>query len=292
MSHPGVEIIRTLLGDLATEIPTVEERRAALEALAGGVPAPEGVTVTPLTVAGRPAERLVPRSVTGPGTVLYLHGGGYVAGSLDTHRGLAGAIAIAAGRPVVNLDYRLAPEHPFPAGLDDAVAAFTELAADGPVAIAGDSAGGGLTVAALLVLRDRGGPQPVAALCFSPWVDLTQSGASHVSRAEADPMLSAENLTDMAGHYLQGQSATHPLASPLAADLTGLPPIRIDVGDAEVLLDDSIVLAERVLEAGGTVTVTVWPEVFHVFPAYPADLVPEAGECLSLAGTFLADHLR
>ncbi|MCB1013362.1 MAG: alpha/beta hydrolase fold domain-containing protein, partial [Microthrixaceae bacterium] len=207
MAHPGVDLVRTLLGHRATAIVPVEERRANLEALAGSVPAPPGVEVTELTVGGRPAERSVPVVLDGPGTVLYLHGGGYVSGSLGTHRGLAGRLALAAKRPVVSLDYRLAPEHPFPAGLDDAVAAVRDLQADGPVAVAGDSAGGGLTMATLLRLRDKGGEQPVAGLCISPWVDLTQSGGSHVSRAEADPMLSAEALADMAQHYLQGEDA-------------------------------------------------------------------------------------
>ncbi|MBX3285637.1 MAG: alpha/beta hydrolase [Acidimicrobiales bacterium] len=291
MAHPGVDLVRTLLGDRATAIVPVEERRANLEALAGSVPAPPGVEVTELTVGGRPAERSVPVVVDGPGTVLYLHGGGYVSGSLGTHRGLAGRLALAAKRPVVSLDYRLAPEHPFPAGLDDAVAAVRDLQADGPVAVAGDSAGGGLTMATLLRLRDEGGEQPVAGLCISPWVDLTQSGGSHVSRAEADPMLSAEALADMAQHYLQGEDASHPLASPMHADLEGLPPLRIDVGDAEVLLDDSVLLAERVQAATGDAELVVWPELFHVFPGFPAEIIPESDECLAAEGEFLARHL-
>lgn len=291
MAHPGVDLIRSLLGDRATAIVPVEERRANLEALAGSVPAPPGVEVTELTVAGRPAERSVPVVVDGPGTVLYLHGGGYVSGSLATHRGLAGRLALAARRPVVSLDYRLAPEHPFPAGLDDAVDAVRELQADGPVAVAGDSAGGGLTMAVLLAVRDAGGAQPAAGLCISPWVDLTQSGDSHESRADVDPMLSAEALADMAQHYLQGEDAEHPLASPVGADLAGLPPLRIDVGDAEVLLDDSVVLAERVLAASGEAELVVWPDLFHVFPGFPAEIIPESDECLEAAGRFLARHL-
>lgn len=291
MGHPGVDLIRSFLGDRSSAVIPVEERRANLEALAGSVPAPPGVEVTQLTVGGRPAERSVPVVIDGPGTVLYLHGGGYVSGSLDTHRGLAGRLALAAQRPVVSLDYRLAPEHPFPAGLHDAVAAVRDLQADGPVAVAGDSAGGGLTMAVLLTLRDEGGEQPVAGLCISPWVDLTHSGDSHVSRAETDPMLSTETLVDMAQHYLQGEDASHPLASPMGADLAGLPPLRIDVGDAEVLLDDSVVLAERVQAASGDAELVVWPELFHVFPGFPAEIIPESDECLEVCGRFLARHL-
>lgn len=291
MSHSGIEIIRTVLAGRADGGRSVEERRADLEALAGSVPPPAGVTVDATTVAGRPAERIVPDDVTGPGQVLYLHGGGYVSGSLDTHRRLAGDLALTSGRPVVTLDYRLAPEHPFPAGLDDARAALAELGADGPVAVAGDSAGGGLTLALLVAQRDAGGPQAAAAWCHSPWADLTQSGASYTSRAEADPMLSAADLDDMAAHYLQGHVACDPLASPAGADLHGLPPVRIDVGDAEVLLDDSVAVADRIRAAGGEVTLAVWPEMIHVFAAFPDELVPEAGECRAAVGRFLASHL-
>jgi acetyl esterase/lipase len=291
MSHPGVELIRTLLGDRAHDVIPVEERRANLEALAGASPPAEGVAITGLQLAGRPAERHQPPAVTGPGTVLYLHGGGYVSGSLATHRTFAGNLALASGRVVVALDYRLGPEHPFPAAVHDAVAAVRELQADGPVAVAGDSAGGGLTVAALLVLRDEGGLQPLAGACVSPWVDLSQGGASYATRAEVDIMVSGASLTDMAAHYLQGHDPSDPLASPLFGDLAGLPPLRIDVGDAEVLLDDSVVLAQRVRDAGGHAELVVWPEMFHVFPAFPPEIIPEAADCVAAAGDFLAAHL-
>ncbi len=292
MSHPGIDAIRSLLGDRPTVIPSLEERRAGLEALASVVPAPPGVTVTPCTVAGRPAERMTPDEVTGPGVVLYVHGGSYVAGSLSTHRGLCGRVALAAGRPLVSFEYRLGPEHPFPAAVDDAVAAATELAADGtPLALAGDSAGGGLALATLVALRDGGVVHPVAGWLISPWADLTQSGATYASRAGADPMLGREVLGQAAAEYLGGGDPAHPLASPMRADLSGLPPVRIDVGDAEVLLDDSRVSGQRIAEAGGTVEVVVWPEMVHVFPAFPVELLPEADRCLAAAGAFLADHL-
>jgi acetyl esterase/lipase len=293
MSHPGIDAIRILLADRSTKVETIEERRASLEALAGAVPSPPGVEVEPLTLAGRPAERSTPERVDGPGVVLYLHGGAYVSGSLSTHRALTGRIALAAARPVVSLDYRLAPEHPFPAAVDDAVAAAVELAEDGtPLAVAGDSAGGGLALATLVALRDSGvGVRPVAGWLISPWADLTQSGATYDSRVDTDPMLRREGLADAADDYLAGADPTSPLASPMLADLTDLPPLRIDVGDAEVLLDDAVVTGHRVEEAGGAAQVVVWPEMIHVFPAFPADVVPEADECLTAAGAFLAQHL-
>jgi acetyl esterase/lipase len=292
MSHAGIDVIRTLLGDRGSQPQTIQERRDGLEALAGVVPSPEGVVVEPLTIAGRPAERSTPERVDGPGTILYLHGGAYVSGSLNTHRALSGRLALAAARPVVALDYRLAPEHRFPAAVDDAVATAAELASDGaPLAVAGDSAGGGLALATLVALRDRGHPAPVAGWLISPWADLTQSGATYDSRVDLDPMLTRETLTEAAGDYLGPGDPTDPLASPMLADLAGLPPVRIDVGDAEVLLDDSVVAGHRIEEAGGAAQVVVWPEMIHVFPAFPADLVPEAAECLTAAGAFLAQHL-
>ncbi len=296
MGHPGIDLIRQLVGDRATSetLPSIEERRAGLEALTSVVVPPDGVTIESLVLAGRPAERTTPDTVDGPGVVLYTHGGAYVSGGLTTHRAVVGRVALVTSRPVVALDYRLGPEHPFPAAVDDAVGAYEELLAtgEGPIALAGDSAGGGLALATLVALRDRGvDPAPAAAWLMSPWTDLTQSGASYDTRRGVDPMLSKEILDDAAGHYLADADASHPLASPLLADLSGLPPIRVDVGDAEVLLDDSVVLGHRVNEAGGDAQVTVWPEMIHVFPAFPADLVPESDQCLTASGAFLAHHL-
>ncbi len=295
MSHPGIDAICSLLGDRATRPQTVQERRDSLEALAGAAPPPPGVAVEPLTLAGRPAERVTPEQVDGPGEILYLHGGAYTSGSLNTHRALCGRVALASGRPVVALDYRLGPEHPFPAAVDDAVAAAEELAAslDGaPIAVAGDSAGGGLALATLVALRDRGRVAPAAGWLISPWADLTQAGATYETRVDVDPMLRREGLDQAAREYLGDGDPTDPLASPLFADLGGLPPVRIDVGDAEVLLDDSVVAGHRIEEAGGTAQVVVWPEMIHVFPAFPGELVPEADECLTAAGAFLAQHMH
>ncbi len=249
------------------------------------------MTVTELTVAGRPAERHAPPSITGPGTVLYLHGGGYVSGSLATHRSFAGNLALAFGRRWWPSTTASAPSTPSRPPCTTRWRPCASCRPRVPWRWRATPAGGGLTVAALLALRDDGGPLPVAAVCVSPWVDLSQSGASYATRGDVDIMVSGASLTDMADHYLQGHDPADPLASPLFGDLRGLPPLRIDVGDAEVLLDDSVVLAERVRAAGGQAELVVWPELFHVFPAFPPEIIPEAAECVAAEGAFLAAHL-
>jgi len=290
MAHAGIAVIRQLLGETRSAPTTLLERRENLASLAGAPPAPEDVAVETIELAERPAERLTPVGAAGGSVILYLHGGGYCSGSLDTHRGLAGAIALASGTTVVTLDYRLAPEDPFPAALNDTLLAFDQLRPE-RVAIAGDSAGGGLALATAVALRDRGGALPDALALLSPWVDLTQTAASMTTLAAVDPVLTAEALTQMADGYLAGTDARTTLASPLFADLGGLPPMRIDVGSDEVLLDDSTTLAERARAAGVDATVQVWPEMIHVFPAFPPELVPEAAESIAGVAAFLVQHL-
>ena len=288
MAHPGIDVIRTLLGETRNDARDVLQRRADLAALAGSPPPPDGVTATATTLGGRPAERLVPPSPATDLVLLYLHGGGYVSGSIDTHRGLAGALALAAGAEVATLDYRLGPEDPFPAALHDAVAAFDELG-DQRIAIVGDSAGGGLALATAVHLRDRGGRTPVALALFSPWADLTQTAASMAEREALDPMVSAATLQLMADAYLAGADPTDPAASPLFADLSGLPPTRIDVGTDEVLHDDSTSLAARAEAADVEVVLQVWPDMIHVFQAFPPELVPEAAASIAAAAAFVRD---
>jgi acetyl esterase/lipase len=295
MAHAGIDIVRQLLADAGLESDDLLERRAALERLAGGVPAPDGVDVEPTELGGRPAEWLVPHGVGRDRVVVYLHGGGYCEGSLRTHRNLGGRVALAAGMAVCALDYRLAPEHPFPAAVDDVVAAVDHLVAagtaPGSIALAGDSAGGGLTVAALVARRDAGRPMPAAGVCLSPWTDLTQSSPTYESRAELDPMCTRDGLDQMADAYLAGADRTTPLASPVFADLTGLPPLMIEVGDDEVLLADATALAERARAAGVAVALTIWTDMIHVFHAFPGELVPESDESLAAVGGFLQAHL-
>ncbi|MGE0624269.1 MAG: alpha/beta hydrolase [Pseudomonadales bacterium] len=266
----------------------VSAQREQMEAQQGQLSIPEDVEREELTVAGRPA-----RWVRAPGArrdacVLYLHGGGYMMGSLNTHQELMARISRATGASVLGLGYRLAPEHPYPAAVDDALAAYRWLLelglASRRVVIAGDSAGGGLTMATLLALKDAGEPQPAGATVFSPWTDLTGSGDSVHTRAEADPMIRPDALEATAAHYLGGQSARLPGVSPLFGDLAGLPPLLIQVGDAEVLLDDATRLHQAAEDAGVESSLHVFDEAFHVFQAVP-DL-PESAEALEEMAAF------
>jgi phosphinothricin tripeptide acetyl hydrolase len=226
--------------------------------------------------------------------VLYLHGGGYVIGSPRSHRHLAAAIARAAGTAVLLADYRLAPEHPFPAALDDAVAAYQWLLghglAPGRIVVAGDSAGGGLTVATLLALRDRGLPRPAGGVCISPWVDLTCSGATYATKAAVDPIVTRESVAMMAQAYAGAGDPKAPLLSPLYADLRGLPPLLVQVGSDEVLLDDALGLGERARAAGVDVTVEEWPAMIHVWHWF-LPMLAEAERAVGVIGSFVRARL-
>jgi len=222
--------------------------------------------------------------------VLYLHGGGYVIGSPRSHRHLAAAIAGAAGTSALLLDYRLAPEHPFPAAVDDAVAAYRWLLdqgiAAGHIAVAGDSAGGGLTVATLLALLNARLPMPAAGVCISPWVDLTCRGESYRSKADVDPIVRSAGVSEMARAYLATTDPRSPLASPLFADLRGLPPLLIHVGSDEVLLDDAIGLAERAKAAGVDATLEQWDRMIHVWHWF-LPMLDEAQAAVASIGSFV-----
>lgn len=261
---------------------TIAEMRANMEAQQGGLALPADVVVNDLTVAGCPARRIRTPGVREDRGTLYLHGGGYVMGSVNTHQELMARIARGTNAQVLGLDYRLAPEHPYPAAVEDAVGAYLWILeqgiAPGKVVIAGDSAGGGLTVATLLALKARGAPLPAGAVLFSAWTDLTASGASVQTRAEADPMIGGNVLAPMAAHYAAATTVNAAGVSPLFGDLAGLPPLLIQVGDAEVLLDDSTRLHARARAAGVDTTLRVFDEAFHVFQAIPA--LPEAAEAI------------
>ena len=269
------------------------DQRAAIESLTAMAPRPEDVTFTPLEAGGRPAEWVAAPGAGEQQALLYLHGGGYCIGSIKTHRLLAADLSRAAGVRVLLVDYRLAPEHPFPAAVDDAVAAYRFLLDAGfdrrRLAIAGDSAGGGLTAATLLALRDSDTPLPAAAALLSPWLDLSQSGESMTSRADVDPMVQREPLQRMADAYLAGADARMPLASPLFADLRHLPPLLIHVGTAETLLDDARRFAARASEAGVEATLEVWDDMIHVWHAF--GFLPEARDANARVGSFLRQHL-
>lgn len=274
---------------------TIHEMRAGLEAMVANVPRPEGTTCEPIVAAGVPCEWIVCRGAGAHGTLLYLHGGGYVMGSLNTHRGVVANISAASGLRGLAVDYRLGPEHPFPAAVDDATAVYRWLLARGTapetIVIAGDSAGGGLTMATLVALRDAGDPLPAAGVCLSPWVDLACSGDSMHSKAAVDPMVQRDRLLRMAEAYLGGGDARAPLASPLYADLRGLPPLLVQVGTRETLLDDSTRLASRARAAGVDVVLEPWDDMIHVWQAF-APLLPEADRAVARIGEWVRGRVR
>jgi len=277
------------------ENPTVAEMRARIEEVGERFPAPEEAEIAPVTVAGRPAEWVAAPGAHADRAVLYLHGGGYVIGSCNTHRNLAYNLSAASKARVLLLDYRLAPEEPFPAPVEDAVGAYGWLLGEGfaagRLAVAGDSAGGGLTVAALVALRYRGQPMPAAGLCLSPWVDMEGVGASMAAKEGEDPSLNQDLLLWFSERYLAGADPRAPLAAPIYADLAGLPPLLVQVGTAEVLLDDSLRLVERARAAGVDVSLDVAHDMIHVWHLF-APILDEAGEAIARAGAFLRGRMR
>lgn len=255
-------------------VPSLEEMRAGYEAIGGAFPAGEDWQCEALDIDGLPAELSHTDNHSGSQVVLYLHGGGYVIGSLITHRVLVANIARASRCKVLAIDYRLAPEHPFPAAVDDAVKAYRWLLEQGHAAdnifIAGDSAGGGLTIATLLklkelMLKEEGLSLPAAGICLSPWVDLEAVGDSMDTKAAEDPMVERTGLLEMASHYLDGTDPRNPLAAPMYGNLADLPPLLIQVGTAETLLDDARRLATHAIEHGVNVEYQEWPDMIHVF---------------------------
>lgn len=226
--------------------------------------------------------------------LLYLHGGGYVAGGVESHRPFAAWISEASKCSILLLEYRLAPEHPFPAALDDALSAYRWMRENGPDGkggtgrsfLAGDSAGGGLAIATMMALRDAGDALPDAAVTLSAWSDLELTGDSVKSRAPVDPILSPAMMQILASTYLGGSDPRTPYASPLYGDMAGLPPLLLQVGDSEILLDDSTRLAEKAKSAGVQVSLEVWPEMFHVWQGL-APLFPEGQQAIDRIGEFI-----
>jgi monoterpene epsilon-lactone hydrolase len=295
MTARGIDVVRAHLAKLPPSASlSIAERRAQYDRAERVFPTPADVKVETVTAPERPAEWLRPPGIRTDAAVLYLHGGGYVIGSPRSHRHLAAAIARAGGTAALLLDYRLAPEHPFPAALEDAVAAYEWLLARGiapeRIVVAGDSAGGGLTVATLLALRDRQLPRPGAGVCISPWVDLTCSGATYVTKAAVDPIVARESVTMMAQAYAGAGDPKGSLLSPLYADLRGLPPLLVQVGSDEVLLDDALGLGERARAAGVDVTVREWPAMIHVWHWF-LPMLAEAERAIEGIGTFVRARL-
>lgn len=271
----------------------VAQMRADWDNLFGHTP--DGIVVEPVRIGTLDATWVCASGTDRGKAVLYFHGGGFQVGSSWSHRELMASISAAAGCSVLGLDYRLAPEHRFPAPLDDAAAAWDWLLAQGfapgDLALAGDSAGGGLVLSTLLRLRAAGQALPAAAVVMSVWTDLTASGKSYETRREADPIHQRAMIQAMAANYLgEGGIATDPLASPLFGDLADLPPLLIQVGDCETVLSDSTDFAGKAQAAGVDVTLQVFPQMIHVFQQFPREL-PEARAAIAAIGDFLAAHL-
>jgi len=269
---------------------SVTGRRRQMEQAQARLSLPADVRSRDFSLAGRRARWFETPASRGDHVVLYLHGGAYMMGSLATHGELMARIARACRCRVLGIDYRLAPEFPAPAALDDALAAYRWLLAQGVaparLMLGGDSAGGGLALATLMALRDGGEPLPAGALLLSPWTDLSGSGASMTARAEADPMLDAAFLREAAALYCAGTDPRAPGVSPHFGDFCGLPPLLIQAGDAEILLDDSTRAAAAARSAGARVELAVWSGAFHVFQSFPQ--LPESTEALAMIGEFFA----
>ncbi len=274
---------------------TFEERRADFEQQVAILPMAESISCEPVSAGDIPAEWIVPEGAPDGDAMLYLHGGGYCVGSISTHRSMVSHIARAAKTKALLIDYRLAPENPFPAAVEDATTAYNWLLSQGIAAeniiIAGDSAGGGLTVATLVSLKEKEIPLPTAAVLISPWVDLAITGDSIASKADIDPMVTREGLTEMAEAYLGDADPQAPLASPLYAGIEGLPPMLIHVGEAEILLDDAIRMADRAGQAGVDVTLNTAEGMCHVWHFF-SSMLPEAMAAIEEVAQFMRKHLK
>ncbi len=272
---------------------SIQEQRTRLEELGRrGFRLPREILVRSVQARGVHAEWVESARHKTARVLLYLHGGGYCLCSPGTHRGLAARLAMAAQARVLLVDYRLAPEYPFPAALDDARAAYTWLLetgiTPGHIVIGGDSAGGGLTLATAIRLRDEAAPLPAALICLSPWTDLTFSGESIRTMAKLDPILHWREPPSVR-YYTGDYPPDHPLISPFFADLHNLPPTLIHVGSHEILLDDARRLADRMRAAGVEVTLEIWPGMWHVFQIF-APLIPEAQQSIEKLGTFIRER--
>ena len=272
---------------------TVEQHRKFLLRVSKLSLLPFGTKVQQLSIDGVSAEWVSGRKAQENRVVLYLHGGAYTFGSTVTHRDIAARISNASGARVLNLDYRLAPEHPHPAAVEDATNAFRWLLkqeiSPKNIAIAGDSAGGGLTLATMIALRDAGDPLPAAAACIAPWTDLENTGESVKTKANVDPLLSPDWATYMANFYVNGQDPHAPTISPLYANLKGLPPIIIQVGSDEILVSDAVRFTDRAREEGVEVRLDEWDRMWHVWHFFGGKM-PEADKAIVEIGEFLKTH--
>ncbi|WP_063007811.1 alpha/beta hydrolase [Nocardia kruczakiae] len=275
---------------------SVADIRAEFRTLMAQMAVPSEIHTRTIALGSRPAVLVEPPEPAGAGTILYFHGGGFVFGSPETAMTLTGNLVRKTGFRALSVDYRLAPEHPFPAAIEDTLGAYRALLDSGAhpsaIAFAGDSAGGGLTITTTLAARDAGLPLPAAIVAFSPGLDMTRTGASMETKAGIDPVFTRASLDHTGAMYLDGQDAGQPLLSPaVSADLTGFPPILLQVGTNEMLLDDSTRLAARAREAGVDVILDVTADVPHVFQSFTG-ILDEADEALDRAAHFLGQRIR
>ena len=289
MSNPEIDAVRELLRTRPRPA-GLTERRERLDALGARYALPSDVQTRRVEAGGVPAEWTATPGADADRVILFLHGGGYISGSIESHRHMIAEAGRQARTRTLALDYRLAPEHPFPAALQDALAGYRFLLSSGfdpaHIALAGESAGGGLAIATLVSLRDDGEPLPACVWCSSPWVDLTMSGPTMMSKAAVDPLIQPSYLAELVAAYLHGTDPRDPRVSPIHADLRGLPPTLIQVGSAETLLSDSVRLAATAGEADVRVTLQIWPEMIHAWHLFYQQLA--AGrEALAAVGAFV-----
>jgi monoterpene epsilon-lactone hydrolase len=275
MSDPEIAALRETIAKRVRS-DDIAQRRRDIDARGLAYRLPADIKAEPVAANGVRSEWTSSPDADPSRVVLYFHGGGYVIGSLDSHRHMVAEIGRAARARTLAIDYRLAPEHPFPAAVDDAIDAYRFLLSRGVqpsgITIAGDSAGGGLVVAAMVAIREAGLPQPACGWPISPWVDMEAIGGSMTSKAATDPTVQQAGILDMAKLYLKDANPRSPLAAPIYADLRGLAPLLIQVGAAETLLDDAIRLAQVAGAADVAVDLQVWPEMIHVWHIYYPEL--------------------
>jgi len=285
-----MEMIRARGEEVRT---TIEDHRLSYERIMAQMPMDDDISTERVGAGGVPAEWIVAPEAQDGRVMLYLHGGGYAFGSMRTHRVMLAHISRAATARVLGLDYRLAPECPFPAPAADSIAAYRWLLNNGAnpqkIVIGGDSAGGGLMVALLVALRYLGEPMPAAGVGISAWTDMEATGQSFIDNAEVDPSVNRDRILNIAKIYMAGKDLKAPLASPIHADLTGLPPLLLQVGSIETLLDDTNELAKRAKAAGVQVEVDVWDDMPHVWHHF-APILPEARQAIGRIGEFMKKH--
>jgi acetyl esterase/lipase len=294
MSSPQLDALHALIRERPPHTATIAERRQAWEALAARFPVPADIAVEAVDANGVPGLFVSPPGVAQDRVLLFFHGGAFTLGSSRSYRELVGRMARTAGVRGLVIDYRLTPEHPFPAGLEDCIAAYEWLLGQGiaakNIALAGDSAGGNLLVATLLALRDKGVALPACGVCISGWYDLTNGSESLRPAVSRDVFVPMKLIDTAPLAYLNGADASDPRASPLLGDLGGLPPLLIHVGEPELLVDDARRLADKVRAAGGTAELEIWPDMPHIWHFF-GPMLDEGRAATDQAGRFIKSHV-